>query len=98
MTQEEIAASLADVDSRAKSNTHRLDKMEKRQDNLDKLVSAVAGLQKDMEHTNGVLNEVRVDVKSMMDAPRKRWDTVLTVAFTAIVSAVVGAILALIIK
>ncbi len=98
MTQEEIAASLADVDSRAKSNTHRLDKLEQRQDNLDKLVSAVAGMQKDLEHTQGDVREIKSDVKSIMDTPRRRWDTVLTVALTAIVSAIVGAILALIIK
>ena len=46
MSNDEIAAAIADVESRAKSNTHRLDKMEERQDNLDKLVAAVAGVQK----------------------------------------------------
>lgn len=46
MSNEEIAAAIADVENRAKSNTHRLDKMEERQDNLDKLVAAVAGVQK----------------------------------------------------
>ena len=44
MSNEEIAAAIADVESRAKSNTHRLDKMEERQNNLDKLVAAVAGV------------------------------------------------------
>lgn len=98
MTTEGIAASIADIDSRAKSNTHRLDKLEERQDNLDKLVSAVAGMQKDLEHTQGDVREIKSDVKAIMDTPRKRWDTVITVALTAIVSAIVGAALALIIR
>ena len=53
MSNDEIAAAIADVESRAKSNTRRLDKMENRQDNQDKLVAAVAGEQKQLEHTQG---------------------------------------------
>ena len=40
MTTEEIAASIAEIDSRSRSNAHRLDKQEQRQDNLDKLMKA----------------------------------------------------------
>ena len=98
MTNEEIAASIAEIDSRSRSNTHRLDKMEKRQDNLDKLVSAVAGMQKDLEHTQGDVQEIKGDVKAMMEIPKKRWGTVISAIITAIVSALVGAVLALIIK
>lgn len=98
MTNEEIAKALAEIDSRCKSNTHRLDKQEQRQDNLDKLVTAVAGMQKDLEHTQGDVKEIKSDVKAIMDTPKKRWDTVITVVITAVVSAIVGAGLALIIK
>lgn len=98
MTNEEIAAAISDVNNRSKSNTHRLDKLEQRQDNLDKLVTAVAGMQKDLEHTQGDVKEIKGDVKAMMETPKKRWDTVITVVITAVVSAIVGAALALIIK
>ena len=98
MTNEEIAAAIAETDSRSRSNTHRLDKMEQRQDNLDKLVTAVAGMQKDLEHTQGDVQEIKGDVKAMMETPKKRWDTVISVIITAIVSALVGAVLALILK
>lgn len=98
MTNEEIAKAIAETDSRSRSNTHRLDKMEQRQDNLDKLVTAVAGMQKDLEHTQGDVQEIKGDVKAMMETPKKRWDTVISVIITAIVSALVGAVLALILK
>ena len=88
MTNEEIAAAISDVNNRSKSNTHR----------LDKLVTAVAGMQKDLEHTQGDVKEIKGDVKAMMETPKKRWDTVITVIITAVVSAIVGAVLALIIK
>ena len=98
MTNEEIAAAIAETESRCKSNTHRLDKMEQRQDNLDKLVTAVAGMQKDLEHTQGDVQEIKGDVKAMMETPKKRWDTVVSTTLTAIVSAIIGAALALILK
>ena len=34
---EDIAVKVAEIEQRSKSNTHRLDKVEERQDNLDKL-------------------------------------------------------------
>ena len=41
---EDIAVKVTEIDQRSKSNTHRLDKVEERQDNLDKLVSSVSAL------------------------------------------------------
>ena len=38
MTPEDMAVKLEAVDQRSRSNAHRLDDVEKRQDNLDKLV------------------------------------------------------------
>lgn len=98
MSNEEIAAAIADVESRAKSNTHRLDKMEERQNNLDKLVAAVAGVQKDLERTQGDVAEIKGDVKAMMEDPKKHWDAAIVAIITGIVSALVGAAMALIIK
>lgn len=98
MSNEEIAAAIADVESRAKSNTHRLDKMEERQDNLDKLVTAVAGVQKDLEHTQQDVGEIKSNVKAMMDAPRKHWDAAVVAIITGVVSALIGAVMALVLK
>ena len=41
MTPEEMAVALERVDQRGKSNTHRIEDLETRQDNLDKLVTSV---------------------------------------------------------
>lgn len=40
-TTEELSVKLVEIEQRGKSNSHRLDKVEERQDNLDKLVSSV---------------------------------------------------------
>lgn len=98
MTNEEMAAAIAEVDSRSKSNTHRLDKIEERQDNLDKLVTAVSSLQKDVEYTTKDVGEIKADVKTLMDEPGKRWDAVVAAILTAVVGALIGAVMALILK
>lgn len=96
MTTEELAVAFTEVDSRSRSNTHRLDRLEERQDNLDQLVSCVAGMQKDLEHTQGDVKEIKGDVKAMMETPRKNWNTVITAIITSVVGALVGALLALV--
>ena len=60
---EEIAVKVAEIDQRSKSNTHRLDKVEERQDNLDKLVSSVSALANEQEHIKEDVTEIKTDVK-----------------------------------
>lgn len=98
MNLEEITGKLSETDSRSRSNTHRIDRLEERQDDLDQLTAAMAGQQKEIEHMSADMREIKVDVKSLMDVPRSRWNTVITAAATAVVSAIVGAVLALILK
>lgn len=98
MTNEEISRAMAGMDSRAKSNTHRLDKLEARQDNLDTLVTVVSNLRKDLEYTAKAVGEIQSDLKLLMSAPRERWETVLSVLITASLSGIVGAVLALILR
>lgn len=98
MGADEIAIHVQQIEDRARSNTKRLDKMEKRQDNLDKLVSAVAGMQKDLEHTQGDVAEIKGDVKAMMDGPRKHWSSLIRAMITGVAGALVGALMTLILK
>ena len=83
----EIEHRLTEVESRSKSNAHRLDEMEKRQDDLDELVSTVKVLAD---------REVRVenDVKSLKIKPLKRWDSIVNTVLIALVTAIVGFLLA----
>lgn len=98
MEMDEMTVLLTDLEARAKSNTHRLDKLEQRQDHLDKLVSAVTGLQKDLEYTQVDVREIKRDVKAMMDGPRKNWSAILTAAITALTAALVTAVVSLILR
>lgn len=94
MTMEEVAAAIAETDSRSRANAHRLDKMERRQDDLDKLVTCVAGMQKDLEHTQADVREIKGNVKMILAAPGKNWNTLVTAVLTGLAGALTGAVMA----
>lgn len=85
---------LTEVESRSKSNTKRLDDVEKRQDNLDKLVVSVEALAIKEQNVENDVKEIKTDVKSLTNAPAKRWDNFVTSLISIVLGAVVGYIFA----
>ena len=85
---------LTAAEERAASNTHRLDELEKRQDNLDDLVTTVKVLAVREEAVEAVVKEIKSDVKTLTDKPAKRWDSLTDKVVLSIAAAVVGFILA----
>ena len=85
---------LTEVEERSKSNAHRLDEVEKRQDNLDELVGVVKVLADREERVEDDVKEIKNDVKSLTSKPAKRWDDLVTQVIGIIVAAIVGFLLA----
>ena len=85
---------LTEVEERAKLNSHRLDEVEKRQDDLDELVSTVKVLAVREENVETDVKEIKSDVKSLTNKPAQRWDSMVEKAIWAVVAAVVGFMLA----
>lgn len=85
---------LSKVEERSKSNTHRIDDLEKRQDNLDDLVGTVKVLAVREENVEINVKEIKNDVKSLTGKSGKRWDGLVDKIIMVIVAAVVGFILA----
>ena len=85
---------LTDVEATCRSNTHRIDDLEKRQDNLDELVSTVKVLAVREENVESDVKEIKSDVKELASKPAKRWDSVVDKIIITLVAAVVGYILA----
>lgn len=81
---------LTEVEQRSKSNAHRLDDVEKRQDNLDKLTTSVSLLAEREERMESDVKEIKSDVKTLAEKPAKRWDAVVEKALLAVVAAVVA--------
>ena len=85
---------LTEVEERAKSNSHRLDEVEKRQDDRDELVSTVKVLAVREENVETDVKEIKSDVKSLTNKPAQRWDRMVEKVIWAVVAAVVGFMLA----
>lgn len=85
---------LTKVEERTKSNTHRIDDLEKRQDNLDDLVSTVKVLAVREENVESDVKEIKSDVKSLTSKPGQRWDGLVNKIIMTIAAAVLAFILA----
>ena len=94
MTNEQIGAALASVESRAKSNTHRLDEMERRQNDLEELVSSVKVLAVRQEAVEADVKEIKNDVKFLSGKSARRWDGAVDRICWAVLSALTAFLLA----
>lgn len=82
----------------AAKNEERLNKMEKRQDDLDELVSTVKVLAVREENVEADVKEIKSDVKALTAKPAQRWEEIVKTAITCVVGALVGAVIALVLK
>lgn len=92
--EKEIEHRLTEVEERSKSNTHRLDDIERRQNNLDDLVGTVKVLADREERVEDDVKEIKSDVKSLTSKPAKRWENLISQIITIVVAAIAGFIIA----
>ncbi|KXL53367.1 hypothetical protein CLNEO_13380 [Anaerotignum neopropionicum] len=86
MNQDEMAVRIENIEVRQ-------DKMEKRQDDLEQLTNAVSVMQNEQEHIKEDLGEIKGDVKTLIEKPAKRWDSIVMTSITVVVGALVGYLL-----
>lgn len=85
---------LTAVEQRSKSNTHRLDDVERRQNNLDELVKTVAVLATRQQTVETDVKEIKLDVKKISSKPAQRWEAIVDKLIWAVLAAVVAFLLA----
>ena len=78
------------VEDRSKSNQHRIEEIERRQDNLDDLVSTVKVLADREERVEGDVKEIKSDVKALNEKPAKKWDGLVDKIILTIAAALIG--------
>ena len=81
------------VEDRSKSNQHRIEELEKRQDNLDELVSTVKVLAIREENVENDVKEIKSDVKALNEKPAKKWDGLVDKIILTIAAALIGFLL-----
>ena len=94
MDEQNFEHRLTEVEGRSKSNTHRLEELERRQDNLDDLVSTVKVLAVREEAVENDVKEIKADVKSLASKPGQRWDSLMDKIIWAVAGAVLAFVLA----
>ena len=72
----------------------RVDIMEGRQDNLDKLFTSVASMTKEQEHIKADVTEIKTNVKELTAKSGRRWDDLVDKIVWALLAAVITFFLA----
>ena len=74
MTEQEFSVKLKENEERVRGCAKRLEAVERRQDALDKLVTAVEVLAVRQESVEESVHEIRGAVKVITEKPAKRWE------------------------
>lgn len=89
MNNEEIAVKLTEVEQRGKSNTHRIDRMEKNQEALNRLATSVEVLATNIKNMAEKVDKIDGKVEQLEAVPSDRWRTLISCAISAGISAVI---------
>ena len=94
MNEQEVAVKLTEVEARCKSNTHRLDNVEKRQNALDKLAESIGRMDERQNAMDTDVKEIKADVKTITQKSVKRWDGIVDKALWLLIGAAIAALFA----
>lgn len=94
MDTQDIGAALARQEEQIKGLARRMDNLEKLTESVNALAISVERLTQQQQTTDGELASLSSEVNNIKEKPVKRWDAVVT----ALISALIGAGIALLIK
>lgn len=93
MDEVQMEQRLTAVEQRSKSNTHRIDDIEKEQKALNQLATSVAVMVQEQKDIKEDISEVKKDVKSLTSLPAKRWNDVVEKIVWLVIGGAVAAML-----
>ncbi len=85
---------LTEVESRSKSNTKRIDKLEEQTEAINRLATSMAVMAEKQDETTNIVTALDDKVTALEQKPAKRWESVVEKIIWAVVAAVVGFLLA----
>ena len=86
---ESIIKDLADVQQRTHSNTRRIEVLEKGQADLNQLVTSVALIAQKQEQMEHGIDEIRGDVRTLLQKPARRWESIVEIIFKVVLTALI---------
>lgn len=85
-----LEARVIETEQRSKSNSHRLDKVEAKVEDLSGIVAALQVLSQRIDTMDGKVNEALKDIKEMSSKPAKRWEALIAAAIGAVVAGLIA--------
>ena len=98
MTTEELAIKLTEVDSRSKSNTHRINELSGEIEAVNRLARAVEVMATKQDTMSDTLTRLDGRVETLEAKPAKRWDGIVEKLIWLAVSGAVGFLAAQIVR
>lgn len=89
----DIEHRLTTVEDRSKSNSHRLDEVEKAQKDYSELLGTVKVLAIKEQNVENDVKEIKTDVKTLTNKAGKRWDGLVDKIILTVAAIIVGFIL-----
>lgn len=93
MTDEEIAVAIAEHGKEIGSLKHRMDDAENIVGVVHQLAEEMVGLTKEIKFMNATITTLTAKVAEIENRPAKRWEMLVTALISAVVGAVIGYIL-----
>ena len=90
MTNEEMTERLVEVEQRSKSNTHRLDAVEKNQEALNSIATSVAVMAEQQKNISDKVDTIDAKVDTLEAKPGKRWESLVDKLLAAAAGAVIA--------
>lgn len=90
MTNDEMTERLVEVEQRSKSNTHRLDAVEKNQEALNSIATSVAVMAEQQRNISDKVDTIDDKVSTLETKPAKRWDSLVDKMLCAAAGAVIA--------
>lgn len=92
-----LEARVIETEQRSKSNSHRIDKLEGKVEDLSGIVATLqvfdqrmGNLEKGEKETREEVKGLREDIQSLMQKPAKRWEALVAAAIGAIVTGLIA--------
>lgn len=90
MDELDFVRELQAIESRSKSNTHRIDDLEKNQEAINQLATSTAVMAQNINTMGERIDSMGNDIKDLKEVPANRWKFVVEKAIYALVAGIMG--------
>lgn len=87
---EKYIQKIVENEQRSKSNTYRLDKLEKEIENQRELVVSVKEIATEVKHMREDVNDMNKRLKEVEEKPKKQWNAMVSQVISLIIGGIVG--------